>query len=307
MRKRVLYTLIILFWSVCATKAQIDPLFFQQTQLRGLVNPAATGKGGDINASVTTRQQWIGFSGMSSNALMAHGFINELRSGIGAMFVMDEYGPTQTKNIKLNYAFFVHFDDFAFLSLGMGAGIMSNVYKGSEYFRAREPNDPTVPVETKTNVSPDFDFGVEFNTSHFEIGGSIAHITYGYNDQNTVRPMRNWYAYTRAKVPMNRYWDFIPGVTWYFNRWQTIYEVNAGVRLNNNLCVNVAYRNPMSLGMSVGLTVYEGFRLAYSYDYGFDNLMAYNSGSHEITISYKILMNTSYIGNRLRFFQWKMF
>ena len=307
MKTRIPYILIIIFLSVCtATQAQVDPLFFQQTHLRGLTNPAATGKGGDINTSLTTRQQWIGFSGMSSHALMAHGFINQFRSGIGAKFVMDQYGPTQTKNIKINYAYFVHFDDIAFLSLGMGAGIMSNVYNVN-YFRPRHPDDPKIPTETQTNLMPDFDFGFEFNTSHFELGGSIAHITYGYFDQKTVRPMRNWYAYSRVKVPMNNYWDFIPGVTWHFNRWQTIYEVSAGVRLNNNLFVNFAYRNPMNMGVAVGLTLYEGFRLAYSYDYGFDNLMAYNSGSHELTISYRIPMNTSFIGNKLRFFQWKMF
>ena len=307
--KRFFYTFFIFLLFVGTSKAQVDPLFFQQTNLRGLINPAATGKGGDINASLTTRQQWIGFSGMSTNAVQVHGFNNEIRSGFGAKFIMDKVGPKETKNVKINYAYFVPFDDVAFLSLGMGMGLMNTVHKGGDYFfpDPNEPNDPKIPMQTQKKTVNDFDFGVEFNTRNFEIGGAITHITHGWFDQKIGRSMRNFYGYSRYKAPINKYWDFIPGVTWHFNRMQTTYEAIAGVRYNNNFCVNVAYRNPTNLGIGLGLTVYEGLRLAYSYDSGFDNLSAHNSGSHEITISYNIPMNTSYIRNRLKFFQWKMF
>jgi hypothetical protein len=128
-----------------------------------------------------------------------------------------------------------------------------------------------------------------------------------YADQNLVRPMRNIFAYSRVKVPMNRYWDFIPGIAWHNNRKLNTYEVSAAFRYNNNLCVNLQYRNPMDCGIAVGLNLYGGFRVVYSYDYGIDNMSSYNSGSHEITVSYNISMINTYIRTRLRFFRWKMF
>ena len=140
-----------------------------------------------------------------------------------------------------------------------------------------------------------------------EIGASVTHLTHMYNDQSLVRPMRNIYAYTRIKLPINNYWDFIPGITWHNNRKLNTYEVNAAFRYNNNICVNLVYRNPVDCGIAFGMNIYGGFRVVYSYDYGFDNLSSYNSGSHEITLSYNIPVNTNYVRSKLRFFRWKMF
>ena len=306
--KKILYiSIILVFGTFGSIYSQIDPLLFQQTHIRGMINPASTGKGGDVNALLSVRQQWIGFDGTSTQVLLADGFANLIRSGFGISCIFDGFGFKQTKNIKLNYAYFVPFEDVAFLSLGLGVGVMNNVYKGGDYFIPRDPDDPAIPLETQSKTLPDFDFGLEFNTHNFELGASVTHITYGYYDQMLMRPMRNYFAYSRVKVPMNKNWDFIPGATWHYNRKVNIFELNAGVRYNNNICVNIAYRSPMDMGLALGVTLYEGFRLAYSYDYGFDNLSSYNSGSHEITISYTIPVNTTYVKNKLRFFQWKMF
>ena len=312
MKKRGFNILIIIFLSVGASQAQVDPLFFQQTHLRNLINPAATGKGGDINAALTVRRQQAGFSNVmvTNNAIQANGFVSPLNSGFGMKFVTDKIGPYKTTNIKLNYAYYVSFEDFAIFSLGMGVGVMSNSYNDRnvhEFYGYEDEDDPLIVnfENIKQNQTlPDFDFGFEFNTRNFELGGSLSHITYAQPDQKVIRPMRNWFAYSRAKLPMNRYWDFIPGVTWHFNRFQTTYEAIAGVRYNNMLFVNAAYRNPMNIGMTAGIT-YQGFTLIYSYDIGMNT--TYNNGSHEVTILYKLEMNTSYIGNRLRFFKWKMF
>ena len=305
--KKIIFTLLLI-WLSCNLQAQVDPLFFQQTQHRSLINPASTAKGGNIDAALLVRQQWVGFPGLSTNAVYAQGFLDYFQSGIGIKFIMDEYGPQETKNVKVNYAFFAALTDDAILSLGVAAGIMNNVFKGSDrYFVAHDPGDPSIPFETRTKTMADFDFGVEFNTRQFELGAASTHITYGRFDQMILRPMRNYYAYTRVKALLNRHWDLIPGATWQFNRWQSTYELNMGLRHNNNFTFNIAYRNPMSLGMAVGMTLYEGFRLSYSYDYGLDNLNAYNSGSHEVVISYHIPVNVSFIGTKIRFFRWKMF
>ena len=305
--KRFLYILIYVLCVVCTTNAQTDPMFFQQSNNRILVNPATAGKGGDIKTALSIRQQWNGFPVPSTQALYTNGFAQWIFSGIGLVWINDKYGPQQTNNIKVNYAFFIPFEDKAFLSLGLGMGVMNNTHNELGFF-ARECDDPALMDLTKrTKTIPDFDFGFEFNTPNLEIGASVTHITYMYADQNLVRPMRNFFAYSRYKVPMNRYWDFIPGVTWHNTRKLNTYEFSASLRYNNNICMNLVYRNPMSCGIVVGINLYEGFRVAYSYDYGIDNMSSYNNGSHEITISYNISMINTYMKTTLRFFRWKMF
>jgi len=308
MMKRIFYVCILVFCAVCMTYAQADPFFVQQTNIRGLYNPAATGKGGDINASLSVRQQWVGFQGVSTQALKFSSFAIGLQSGLGVTCIIDAFGPQRSNNIKLNYAYYVPFDDVAILSLGLGMGIMHSVYKADELFGnpIYDP-DPYIPTESQTKTSPDFDIGLEFNTRHFEIGGAVTHVHYSRYDQNLVRPLRNFYSYSRIKFPINNYWDFIPGITWHNVRKSNTFELNVAFRHNNNFCVNLVYRNPMNTGIALGINLMTGFRLMYSYDYGFSNIGNYNRGTHELTIAYNIPMNTTYIQNKLRFFRWRMF
>ena len=305
--KRFLHTCILVFGVVYTSHAQVDPMFFQQTGNRMLVNPASAGKGGDITAALAVRQQWIGFPGAPvTQALYVNGFVQPMRSGFGLSLINDKFGPQSTKNIKLNYAYFVPFEEIAFLSLGLGMGVMNNTYNEIGLI-PRDP-DTDLILEKRSKTVPDFDFGFEFDTRYVELGASVTHITYGNRDQNLVRPIRNFYVYSRVKLPVNKYWDFIPGVTWHNNSCKlNTYEVNAAFRYNNNICVNFIYRNPMDCGIAFGATILGSVRLAYSYNYGFDNLSAYNDGSHEITISYTIPVNNSFVKTKLRFFRWKMF
>jgi type IX secretion system PorP/SprF family membrane protein len=307
---------MLIFGAVCITNAQSDPFFFQQTNNRGLLNPASTGKGGDVNALLTFRQQWIGFEGISTQALQVSSFAAGIQSGFGLKFIVDAFGPQQSNNIKLNYAFYVPFSDMALLSLGLGVGVIHSVYKGGDYFIPRDKGDPYIPIETLTKTSPDFDIGFEFSTPQFEFGGAITHVIYGRYNPLVARPLRNFYVYSRAKLHINRVWDFIPGVTWHsvrnahtlFDRtFSNTYEFNIAFRHNNNFCVNLVYRNPFNCGMVIGLNIIAGFRLMYSYDYDFSNIGNYNQGTHEITVSYNLPMNTTYVQNRMRFFRWKMF
>jgi len=281
-------------------------MFFQQTGNRVLVNPASAGKGGDINAALAIRQQWIGFPGPITKAMYLNSFMQPIRSGFGLSWINDMFGPQQSNNLKLNYAYFIPFEEVAFLSMGLGMGVMNNTYNELNLI-ARDPDSDLI-LEKRTKTIPDFDFGFEFNTRYVELGASVTHITYGGNDQNLVRPMRNFYVYSRVKLPMNKYWDLIPGITWHNNsRKLNTYEINAAFRYNNNICVNLIYRNPMNCGIAFGANLFRGFRVAYSYDYGIDNLSAYNEGSHEITIVYNIPVNNNYVKTKLRFFRWKMF
>jgi hypothetical protein len=142
---------------------------------------------------------------------------------------------------------------------------------------------------------------------HLEAGASVTHIAYMYDDQDLVRPIRNLYAYARVKLPINNYWDFIPGATWHNTRKLNVYEASASFRYNNNVCVSMIYRNPADCGIALGINIYGGLRATYSYDYGFDSLSKYNSGAHEITVSYNIPVNNTYVRSKLRFFRWKMF
>jgi type IX secretion system PorP/SprF family membrane protein len=286
--------------------AQKDAVFMQQSTNRELINPATAGKGGDVNFAFGVRQQWTGFPGPSTQTAHGSGFIRNIRSGFGLSWVGDKFGPQKTQNIKVNYAYFVPFEEKAFLSLGLGMGFIHHVYDEAGFF-AMEDYDEILTGIKLSKTSPDFDFGIEFNTRYLEAGASVTHLIHSKEDQSPLRPGRNMYVYTRGKVPVNKYWDFIPGLTWFNARNLNVYEISAAFRYNNNIYIGLVYRNPMTVGFSAGINIYGRFRLSYSYDYGIDELSSYNDGSHEVFLSYNIPVNTTYVRSKLRFFRWKMF
>ncbi len=302
--RKFLYISVFIFCATFVSYAQSDPMFLQQTNYRGTINPAATGKWGDINLAGGVRQQWVGFPGPSTQAIIGSGFVKEIRSGFGLSWINDKFGPQCSQNLKLNYAYFIPFEEDAFLSLGLGMGILNNVYDESDFFDL-DKNDEVITGIKESKISPDFDFGLEFNARFFEVGASVTHLINAFEDGNLVKPMRNIYAYARGKVPMNKYWDFIPGFTWHNAQKLNTYEVNVAFRYNNNICVNMIYRNPGTAGLALGINIYRVFRLSYSYEYGIDNLNSYNDGSHEVWLSYNVPINTTYVRSRLRFFRWK--
>ncbi len=304
--KIFLSILTIVLCVIVETFAQTDPMFLQQTNNRAVINPAAAGKGGDINAYLAVRRQWTGFPGPSTQVVNGSGFVKDIRSGFGLMWMSDKFGPQKTQNLKMNYAYFIPFEEKAFLSLGLGMGLFSSTYDESDFF-ARESDDESITFIKESKIMPDFDFGFEFNTRQIEIGASVTHLLRSHEDQSLVVPMRNIYVYARGKLPMDKYWDFIPGITWHNTQKLNTYELSMGFRYNNNICVNLIYRNPMTLGVALGINVYRGIRVAYSFDYGIDELSSYNNGSHEIMLSYNIPVNTTYVKSKLRFFKWKMF
>lgn len=302
MRSPVILLLLLLTLSVYG---QRDVIYFQQHQNRQTINPAATGMWGDIDGALGYRQQWTGFKEAPRTiSLMASGFVHPWRSGFGLHYRNEKFGPQSTQNIKFNYAYFVPFNEFAFLAIGVGGGIMNNTYDETNFF-AKDRNDDRLLYVKQTKVIPDFDAGLEFHMQYWQIGASVTHLSYTHEDNNLIRPLRNFFVYTRGKIPVTRYWDIIPGVLWHNSRALNTFEVSATARYNNNLSMTVSYRNPQTIGMMVGITLYQGFRLSYSFDYGFDNMSAYNSGSHEVWLSYNFPMTNTYIRTRLRFFRWK--
>ncbi len=305
MGKKIWITLCILCLFV-PLWAQSDPIFLQQTTNRGIINPAVAGKGGDINAAVGLREQWVGFPGPSTQVINASGFIRQIRSGIGINWINDHFGPQKSQNLKLNYAYYIPFEEKAFLSLGLGMGILRETYDESDFF-PQDPDDDVLTYTRSSKTLPDFDFGLEFDTRFFEVGGSVTHLARSADKEDLLSPGRNIFAYTRFKIPMDSHWDFIPGFTWFNSKKMNTYELIAGFRYENNITVNLIYRSPMTTGIAFGINVYKGLRLSYSFDYGFNDMSGYNDGSHELFISYNVPINTTYVRSRLRFFKWKMF
>ena len=195
--KRVWLTLtVLLFAYVC--RGQQDPQFSQYMYSDFCINPAIAGSAG-ICATTLFRQQWAGFSesfidenGDTKTSSVApqeivfnlHSPVKFLHGGVGASFYRDHEGHQDNIDVKLAYAYKMNIGG-GFLNIG-AAFEMSNLTLRGDELRPRQPGDPSIITDVKSDFFTDFAFGLYYkdNSDKWYAGLSMTQLL-GNEGQNT--------------------------------------------------------------------------------------------------------------------------
>lgn len=312
MKKALVLLLALLpMWVYGQTDIQMSQQLFSRINY----NPAATGASNYVNMFLLARQQWVGFNDAPRTQVFnAHNYFENIRSGVGLTINNDKLGLMNNINAKLAYAYHIHFgDNKSYLSLGLSGGILYKKFDWSKAI-AEQQNDPTLESyrDKKNQLSPDFDFGIEFNTEKFQIGVSTTHlnnITKEVDKINLLQSNRHIYAYSKYIFDLNREWKLVPTVMAINNQNTFSFEGNAMAYYKERFWFGASYRmseegKSESLIGIVGLFVTDFLRLGYSYDFNVGALKSYSSGTHEIMLSVRLSKGDSYGGRKSpRFFE----
>lgn len=313
MKKALVLLLALLpMWVYAQTDIQLSQQLFSRVNY----NPAATGASNYINMFLLARQQWVGFRGAPRTQIFnAHNYFDEIKSGMGLTLSNDKTDLINSINAKLAYAYHIHFgDNSSYLSLGLSAGML---YKSFDVDRAiLEDLFPDHIIESfrgrNTQVSPDFDFGIEFNTKRFQIGLSTTHLSSvpkKIEDIRILESSKHFYAYTKYIFDIDRDWKFVPILMGVNNQNTFSFEVNGMAYYKERFWFGASYRlseeviSESVIGM-VGLFITDFLRLGYSYDFNIGALKSHSSGTHEIMLSLRLAKNDYNYGRKSpRFFE----
>lgn len=290
-------------------RAQNDIQLSMQNFSRVNSNPAATGNSEDINVFLLSRKQWIGFAGApSTHVFNAHNFFPSINSGLGLSLVYDKVGPEESFNAKVAYAYHIWITDKSFLSMGLAAGALNKNYNGAEAI-PEDPQDPGLMYDRISKLSPDFDFGLEFNTRRLTAGASVTHLTSAKSDVSNVLPVQHYYVYAYYKQPLPYNLQIVPGLSLNKSAWVELLEMSVTVFYCNQLFVGLTYRNNEwftdneSVIIMAGLNITHYLRLGYAYDYNAGALKNYSGGTHEIMLHWKIRKYNPHPRKTPRFFE----
>lgn len=293
--KKLLYALFTVL-GISSASAQQDLLLSQEIFSRVNKNPAATGNTNDVDIFLHGRIQWAGIeNGPRTGVLNVTNYIDKIKSGMGFTCSYDKMGVAHsTTNMKLVYAYQIDLNDRYVLSLGLGGGINIGYFDAYQNTidDVSEFGESTLPADKETEVSPDFDFGLELTNPYWTVGASVTHLT--KNEMTTFETERHWYVYGTSLIPLSTKWELGPTIAYMHRNKTNVLEIGSLAYFDRFLWGGATYRpdinegfNPSTLVLTLGLE-WKKIRFGYSFDLGFGSNYRLPSNTHEIILSYGI-------------------
>ncbi len=287
--KKLLYLFIsISVSSICC--GQQHALHSQYIFNLYMINPAYAGARDALSASLSYRNQWVGFEGApQTQTFTLHSPMRKKNMALGVLIQNDVIGARNTTYAAASYAYKLKLNRREYISLGLQAGILNYHYNWSllEYER---PNDPVAYTVDGGKLIPNFDFGVMYISPKSYIGFSATSLNGSKLNDNMVSDAR-----------MDMYFNLIAGKVFDMNEDIALkpsflvrksmegtaqFDLNIGALINNSLWVTATYRYQFGLVFSAHCTIRNRLHVGYAYDYALNGLMSQQSGTHEIFLGY---------------------
>lgn len=282
-------------------KAQTDPLYTQYRTNMMAVNPAYAGSRNALTVGYLYRNQWVGLEGApTTQTALVHGPINK-NLGFGASVTHDVIGPTRQTGVYGNGSGRIKLNETAYLAGGIQFGV--------DYFNSNLTSITTGTSgdnafgQDQIQVLPNVGAGLYLYSDKYYLGFSVPKILTsvlfddgGFNGE--VRQKRHYFiiaGYVFDLSPGIKFKPtglarFVEGAPWSF-------DLTSQFVFADRFWLGAFYRWQESTGLIVGYNVTPQLKIGYSYDYTLTDLVNYNSGSHELSITYDFIYNA---GKKIR-------
>lgn len=291
MRKNIII-IIVIFVSL-SVQGQQDPQYTQYMYNMNIVNPAYAGSQEGLVLSFLARTQWVGINDaprtLTFNAQAPVG----KNVGLGVSVLSDKIGPLSEEHVYADFSYSLQVNDNAKLALGLKAGA---TFLSAPLAFLNTVNSGDIAFQNNLNeVKPNFGVGAYYYTDKYYLGLSLPNLL------KTVHFERANGFVSRALEEMHFF--FTGGYVFSFDndiKFKPSFLVKAAVGapitvdysanilFNENIEFGLSYRYDDSLSAIFSLNVIKQLRMGYAYDHTFTNLGNFNSGSHEILMTFNL-------------------
>jgi type IX secretion system PorP/SprF family membrane protein len=289
--KRILFLVTICVATGSTAFGQQDPLYSQYLNNPFVLNPGYTGLTNDLNASVSYRQQWVGYEG-SPTTVNANGHTSLMDNsmGVGLMIVSDKIGATSVKEIYGSYAYRISVASRTTLSFGLQAGLV-NFKTANSDLTLLHSNDPAFIGETNES-KPSFGSGVIVTNDKFFAGVSVPRMLKVKADAEGSELT----AYTQHLYAIGSYMFFLtdrirfrPSIlAKLVSGAPTSMDVNAAFILHEKYMAGILTRNFSTHGIFLQAVVKDFFRFGYALEVPTGKSVGAQFTTHEITLGLRL-------------------
>lgn len=285
----------------CNMFAQQEPLNTMYMYNGISVNPAYAGTRNTLSITALHRQQWVSMSGAPTTTTLAvHMPIRFTNLSVGASLVSDEIGPVNDIYANFFAAYKIHLSDKLKLSFGMNVG----VYSYNAILSGLETGDGETIVDDKhindySKVTPNGGAGMYLYNDKFYLGLASPKLfeanLEGFRT-DAAELKRHYYLSAGYVFHLGENYaikpsilsKYVPGAPW-------TQDFNVQVFIEDKFSLGASYRIDNAVALMAGYHIANKWMLGYSYGIATNNLSSYNSGSHEIVLTYDLRLTKSVV------------
>jgi len=258
------------------------------------INPAVAGSKSYNPLVIITRQQWLGFQGAPISANISyHGALNN-RSGLGGSLYHYQTAEVGNSVFELDYSYHLPLDKDR-INLAFGIGIKSIYYTLDLQAGNLPPGeDPAFTSNTYSRFLADVSSGFYLYGSNFYAGYSALNIMQSNFSKESGDGFsknylyRNYIGILGYKYGFNRDISIEPSLLLRKTEITSMeYDFSTRVFIKNQFWTGLGYRTNKSMCVILGFR-YGKIHFTYSYDHYFNDINAYQNGTHELSISFQL-------------------
>ncbi|MCF0190718.1 MAG: PorP/SprF family type IX secretion system membrane protein [Marinilabiliaceae bacterium] len=297
----VLLAFFVLICISCETSmmAQNDVMLSQVGAVPSLLNPGTAGKSGSYEAVGAFRKQWVGFEGSPQSTMLGvNGEVAFLKNfhGIGAMVVHDKVGALTTMNIGLDYSFHIELSH-GLLGLGLRVGVLNTAFNAGDLHPSvdgldddyHQSSDPLLEGSDDSGTALDIGFGAFYQSKRSYLGFSVLHLTSPRMEMKSGaiikrRPMMALMAGRKLREDAELGIEARSGFQTDFS--SSEFDVSVLANIRRKVSLGIGYRLQDAIFFQLGANLLGGIFVGYGYDLCLTDFRSYQSGSHEVVLSY---------------------
>lgn len=314
MRKLIIYLFFLSIANGFSQELNL-PVFTQYLADNNfVVSPTYAGIGDNLKIRANGLTQWVGIKGAPANQSLYGDFRIADRSGVGLSFYNDKNGNTIQSGVKFSFAHHLILDYYSEQYLSFGISFNINTFRiDINNFNTTTENptiDPFITNDRRT-ANNNFDVGALYRNKGYFLSFNANNILEKKLDEaiRVLEPnlLLNYQVYTgyTFKGPEKSRIEYEPSIYYQmfssdkrsstdlnfkfrkFNRKEDYFWAGISYRFLND-----QFLKPVNIGPMVGFQK-SMFYFGYAYQITTNELSAFNSGTHAITIGLNFLQGIS--------------
>lgn len=290
MRYCKLHTALIIFTTFAfwqPLKSQDIPLYSQKLTNSFIYNPAVAGHTfGSLTYSFNKIYTPVNGSPTTS-FISAHTPLLNHKVGIGANFYNESVNFVTNTYFSGAFAYHLRFARYTMLSMGLSAE-----YNSIGFDPAKVIGNSEDPILADRINTPDFSFGLNFQTRYFKVGGAVNRLATNLElTKNATDVLSEFYSgYAAGMIPLRAGADLLePTLT--FRKLSPlegnfIYDVGLFYTYDDTFLGGLSYRRGNVINATAGLRLANKLMFGYSFNVTGTDYRSALGASHEITLRY---------------------